>query len=106
MSKRIQSATRPLPGGGRIRRPISGATMLLPLCAVVVMVTVDVCGAPGAGVTVAGEKEQLALAGSPLEQLSATGRLKPFTDDVVTVYVVDCPATISVTAGVADMEKD
>lgn len=85
MNKRIQSASRPPPGGGNIRRPTSGVIILLPLCAVVVMVTVDVCGAPGAGVTVAGEKEQLALAGSPLEQLSATGRLKPFTDATVTV---------------------
>lgn len=70
------------------------------------MVKVDVCGEPGPGVTVAGVNEQLALAGSPFEQLSDMGRLNPFTDDTVTVYVLDWPATMFVRAGVAESEKD
>ncbi len=70
------------------------------------MVRVEVCGEPGPGVTVAGENEQVALAGNPFEQLNATGRLKPFTDETVTVYVPVWPAAMFVTAGVAEREKD
>ena len=65
------------------------------------MVSVEVCGAPGPGVTVLGENEQLALAGSPDAQLSATGKLNPLTDDTVTVYVAVCPALMVARGGVA-----